>query len=213
MTPISELFEDIAYYTTYASMELAKELGPYAAFEGSEWDKGNLLGGKAIEQITTASKKPQRWIELMHDIQVFGVRNSHITAIAPNTSSSLLQGCSASILPVYSKFYYDKNSKGSSPIAPPFIDDFYWFYKENKVTDQNEVVDAVSVMQKWIDTGISMELLFNLNSGIYSEGAITAKDIFNVIMNAWEKGCKAIYYIRSVQKDDFGKSDCVSCAN
>ena len=32
---------------------------------------------------------------------------------------------------------------------------------------------------------------------------------------AWQEGCKAVYYIRTVQKDDFKESDrdCASCAN
>lgn len=47
--------------------------------------------------------------------------------------------------------------------------------------DQRLVVKAVATMQKWIDTGISMELIFNLNQGIYfpnePERALKAKDI------------------------------------
>lgn len=74
-------------------------------------------------------------------------------------------------------------------------------------------------MQQWIDTGISMELMFNLNAGVYfpdePERSIKAKDIFETLVLAWESGCKAIYYIRTVQKDSFKESGdgCVSCAN
>ncbi|MDB9496424.1 LAGLIDADG family homing endonuclease [Spirulina major CS-329] len=213
-TDISALFEDMGYHCTRYSMELAQERGAYPAFEGSEWSRGNVLGGRDLDWIDANATQPERWHQLARDIQTHGIRNSHVTAIAPNTSSSLVQGCTASILPTYSKFYYDKWAKGVVPIAPPFIGDRFWFYTENKVMDQRIVVDAVATIQQWIDTGISMELLFNLNEGVYRDGVLTAKDIYETLIHAWESGCKAIYYIRTVQKDNYKESDhCVACAN
>ncbi len=219
LAEISHLFEEVAYWCTSASMELAKERGAYTAFPGSEWSKGKLLGSKSLSEILPLTNDRERWQQLSQDVQTYGIRNSHITAIAPNTSSSLVQGCTASILPTYSKFFYDKWAKGTVPIAPPFIEDCFWFYRENKSLDQKIVVKAVAVMQQWIDTGISMELLFNLNQGIYfsdePQRAVKAKDIFETLVLAWKEGCKAVYYVRTVQKDDFKESSegCVACAN
>ena len=219
LTEISQLFEEVAYYCTHASMELAKERGAYAAFAGSEWSKGKLLGSKSLEEILPLSENKERWVQLSEDVRAYGIRNSHITAIAPNTSSSLVQGCTASILPAYSKFFYDKWAKGTVPIAPPFIEDCFWFYRENKSLDQKIVVKAVATMQQWIDTGISMELLFNLNQGVYfpeePERAVKAKDIYETLVMAWKEGVKAVYYVRTVQKDDFKESSegCAACAN
>ncbi|MFM7192646.1 MAG: ribonucleoside-diphosphate reductase subunit alpha, partial [Microcystaceae cyanobacterium] len=102
---------------------------------------------------------------------------------------------------------------------PPFITNCFWFYPENKGLDQRKVVKAVAAIQQWIDTGISMELLFNLNQGVYfpeePERCLNAKDIFETLVLAWEMGCKAIYYIRTVQKDNFKDSQeaCSACAN
>lgn len=156
------------------------------------------------------------WRWLRDKIVRTGIRNSHITAIAPNTSSSLIQGCTASILPVFSRFFVNKAGKGAVPIAPPFIADKYWFYAENKTLHQQAVVDMTALIQRYIDTGISMELMFNLNKGIYypnePDRAITAKEIYEILFSAWEQGIKAIYYIRSVQKDSFTDA-CSSCAN
>lgn len=219
LSEISHLFEEVAYWCTSASMELAKERGAYTAFAGSEWSKGKLLGSKSVAEILELAQDKERWIQLSQDVQTYGIRNSHITAIAPNTSSSLVQGCTASILPAYSKFFYDKWAKGTVPIAPAFIEDCFWFYRENKSLDQKIVVKAVATMQQWIDTGISMELLFNLNQGVYfpnePERAVKAKDIFETLVMAWREGCKAVYYVRTVQKDDFKESGegCVACAN
>lgn len=224
---ISHLFEEIGYYCTRTSMELAKERGAYPAFEGSEWSKGHLIGAKPVEwfvenatqKARTEGSRGKRWIELSEAIKKYGIRNSHITAIAPNTSSSLVQGCTASVLPAYSRFFYDKWAKGTVPIAPPFIKEYFWFYPENKTLEQTKVVKAIATMQQWIDTGISMELLFNLNQGVYfpdePERSLQAKDIFDTLMLSWQEGCKAVYYIRTVQKDNFKETDdtCSSCAN
>lgn len=216
---ISFLFEEIGYHCTRASMELAKERGAYPAFAGSEWSQGKLIGAKPIEWFLKNAQDKERWQQLSEAIQQFGIRNSHINAIAPNTSSSLVQGCTASILPVYSRFFYDRWAKGTVPIAPPFINKGLWFYQENKTLLQTKIVKAVATMQQWVDTGISMELIFNLNQGVYfpeePERAIKAKDIFETLILAWQEGCKAVYYIRTVQKDDFKESEesCSACAN
>jgi ribonucleoside-diphosphate reductase alpha chain len=209
---IASIVETIAFYTTNASMQLAKQSTPYPAYFGSSWHSGNLLGNLPLSTIKQRSKTTLNWTRLAEDIAKYGIRNSQIMAIAPNTSSALLQGCTAGVLPVYSKFHYDKFGKASIPVAPPFIKEGFWYYKENKVTDQQIIVRAIAAIQQWIDTGISMELLFNFNSGVYKEDAITAKDVYAVLMLAWKEGCKAVYYTRSVQKT-LDKSECVSCAN
>ncbi len=218
-TRISDLFENISYFCTYASMELAKQRGHYQAFSNSEWSQGKLLGAKPVEYFSSNASQPERWHQLAKSIQQFGIRNSHIAAVAPNTTSSLIQGCTASVLPVFKRVFTEKNSKGAIPNCPPFIKDFFWYYQENQNLDQKIVVQAIAEMQKWIDTGISMELLFNLNQGVYfpdePNRALTAKDIYETLVLAWESGCKAVYYVRTVQKDNFKESDnsCSSCAN
>lgn len=214
---IGNLFEEFGYWCTKASMELSKERGYYPAFNQSDWSKGLLIGSKSVDWYEQNSTEPQRWKDLSIDIQKYGIRNSHITAIAPNTSSALIQGCTSSVLPAYGRFHIDKNSKGATPIAPAFIEDRYWFYQENKYLHQAIVIDAIAEIQKWIDTGISAELLFNLNEGIYfpddPQRKIVAQDIYDVLFRAWEKGVKAIYYVRSVQNDTSKALDCDSCSN
>ena len=62
-------------------------------------------------------------------------------------------------------------------------------------------------------------MLKHLNKGIYlpeePESSLSATDIFKMFVTAWKNGCKAIYYVRTVQKDDFKDFDntCTSCAN
>ncbi len=208
---IKELFEDLSYYCTKASADLAVERGAYKAFKGSLWSKGWLIG-KPVDWFTQNASQPIRWKELSKQVQSTGIRNGTLTAIAPNTSSSLVQGCTASFLPTFSKFFTDKHSKGADPIIPPFIKQAFWFYPEAKSVDPQRIVEIVSeCIQPWIDTGISMELLFDLNNP-----QVNAKFIFDTLIMAWQKECKAVYYVRSIKKNENlvkDTDDCTYCAN
>ena len=202
---VSYLFENIAYYSIKASIDLAKTRSPFNAFKKSMWDDGTRLDGYIKKSIAK-----EKWEKLKEPLKKHGIRNSQLLAVAPNTSSALVQGCTPSVLPIFSKFYMDKNAKGTMPICPTFIKSRFWYYKEYKHMDIKAVNAVISEVQKWVDTGISYELIFNLNMP-----NITAKYIYECLIDAWEKNIKTIYYIRTIQKDgsSLEKQECVSCAN
>ncbi len=204
---VSELYEKIAYAGVKASIELAQERGVYQKYQGSEWSKG-IVFGKDKEWFANNDTflGKEKWDSLIDLLKESGIRNGGIFAIAPNTSTSLLMGSTASILPVFSKFFIDKASNGSVPVCPPLLSgETFWYYQENKNINQEIIIETVSQIQKWTDQGISMELYLNLNNGI------RAKDIYNLYMSAWKKKCKTVYYVRSIAlKAD---ESCVSCAN
>lgn len=204
---VDELFEKIAIYNIKASIELAKKKGTFGAYKGSDWNKG-LIFGKPQIWFEANAKHKQEWGQIFADLAKYGIRNSQISAIAPNTSSSLIQGCTASVLPIYSKFFVETHGKGSIPNCPPYIRDKFWFYQENRNIDQRKIIEVMSRINKWIDTGISIELMYNLNRDI------RAKDIYETIVSAWKKDIKTLYYTRTIQKDgsSAAKEECVSCA-
>jgi ribonucleoside-diphosphate reductase alpha chain len=206
---VDQLFEDISYNAVKASADLAVNRGAYPLCKGSAWHNG-IFFGKDKSYFIENSNQSERWLELIDQVQTTGIRNSQILAIAPNTSSALLQGCSSSVLPVFSKFHIDKNTNGAFPVCPPYVKERFWFYKENKYIDQRNLVDVIASIQKWIDQGISFELLFNLNNDI------RALDIYETVLKAWKNGCKTIYYTRTIQRDSSvteKKDECVSCVN
>jgi ribonucleoside-diphosphate reductase alpha chain len=212
---IERLFEDICFYTTQASVELAEERGAYPAFPGSEWSKGLILGGRDKEWVSDNSANPERWYALMGRLVVSGIRNSHILATAPNSSTSLVQGTTASFLPVFSRLTIDKNGAGINTIVPLYIKEAFHFYQESRYTHPSVVVSAAATIQKWVDTGLSTELLFNFNEHAYGLDIVaTAKDLNDVYMQAWREGLKTVYYVRSVWQDTVTeKSECHSCAS
>lgn len=210
---IGELFEEFAYQSTLRSAELAEERGAYKAFHQSEWSNGKLLGAKSLEWLQENSQNYDRWVKLAAKISKTGIRNSHVTAIAPNTSSSILQGCTASVLPTFRRDFFNQGEKSRNPVVPPHLNrQTWWYYLENYRLDQRIVVDAIAEIQKWIDTGISMELIFNPNPDVLPF-PVDAPHVREVIFRAWDGGCKAIYYVRTVQKDTVGAAACSGCAN
>jgi ribonucleoside-diphosphate reductase alpha chain len=95
-----------------------------------------------------------------------------------------------------------------------YIDTHRWYYDVNQRLDQRVLIGAVAEMQKWIDTGISMEFLFNYNPDTQVKGKVNAKVLYDTYIDAWKNGLKTVYYMRSVQEDKTKeKSECSACAN
>ena len=205
---INSIFERIAIYSIKASALLAKDRGAYKAFKGSKWDKG-LFYGKDSEYYRKNSKFKDEWAEAFYLVENHGLRNGELTAIAPNTSTSLLMGSTASVIPTFSRFFIEKNQRGAIPRTVKHLKDRAWFYPEFKNVNPITYVKIMAKIGSWVTQGVSMELLFDLNKGI------KAKDIYDTLITAWEEGCKSVYYIRTIQKNTNNiaeKEECESCS-
>lgn len=205
---IDELFEEIALYSLKSSALLAKERGSYPMFKGSQWDRG-VFFQKDEKWYLENSKYSQKWQEVFELVKEYGIRNGELTAVAPNTSTSLLMGSTASVNPTFSRFYIEKNQKGAVPRVVKYLKDRSWFYPEFKNVDPQTYVKIMGRIGKWTTQGVSMELIFDLNKNI------RAKDIYDTLMTAWKEGCKSVYYIRTIQKSTNimnEKEECESCS-
>ncbi|MCS5421827.1 MULTISPECIES: ribonucleoside-diphosphate reductase subunit alpha [Psychrilyobacter] len=205
---VDKLFEKIALYTLKGSALLARERGQYKLFSGSSWDRG-IFFGKEKQYYIDNSEIANEWAEVFEMVAAYGIRNGELTAVAPNTSTSLLMGATASVNPVFSRFFIEKNQKGAVPRVVKHLNDRSWFYSEAKKIDPKEYVHVMSKISRWITQGVSMELLYDLNKDI------KAKDIYDTIMTAWKTQCKSIYYTRTIQKNSNivrEKEECESCS-
>ena len=202
---IDAAFDLVSLAAFEESVELAKERDVFGAYDQSEFPKGIVLG-KPLSWFTEKSVVPDQWAKLFADIQKYGIRNSQLKAIAPNTSTSLLQGCSPTTLPVFNKSY---QSRGVT-VMPPYIKEKFWFYKEYRRYKQDKIIDFVATIQQWVDTGISFEFCYDLN-----EPRNNGRYIISNIVKASESGVKAIYYTRSIVKDRgmTEKTECEVCSN
>ena len=205
---ISQVFERIAAYALKASAFLARDRGQYPAFVGSKWSQG-IFFGKTQDWYEKHSKYSDVWKEVFYLVDQYGLRNGELTAIAPNTSTSLLMGATASVVPTFSRFFIEKNQSGATPRVVKYLKDRAWFYPEFKNVDPKTYVKITSKIGQWTTQGVSMELLFDLNKNV------RAKDIYDTLLTAWETGCKSVYYVRTIQKNTNimnEKEECESCS-
>ncbi|WP_175615868.1 ribonucleoside-diphosphate reductase subunit alpha [Piscibacillus halophilus] len=190
-----QLYEQIAYLTIQASKDLAKEKGAYPYFEGSKWSNGRYFEDRGYDS--------PEWDELKQEVEQHGVRNGYLMAVAPNSSTSLIAGSTASIDPIFKKFYSEEKKNYKIPVtAPDLSPKTFWLYKSAYEIDHTWTIEQNKARQKHIDQSIS----FNF----YVKNNIKAKDLLDLHLKAWKAKFKTTYYTRSTSSDI---EDCESCAS
>ncbi|AZB44775.1 ribonucleoside-diphosphate reductase subunit alpha [Bacillus sp. FJAT-42376] len=191
----NQLYEKISYLTIQASSELAKEKGAYPAFEGSGWATGTYFENRGYQS--------DEWQALQQQIAENGMRNGYLMAVAPNASTSIIAGSTASIDPIFQKVYSEEKKDYKIPVtAPDLSPETTWYYKSAYFTDQHWSIEQNAARQRHIDQSIS----FNF----YVLNTIKAKELLDLHMSAWSAGLKTTYYVRSTSSLI---EDCDSCAS
>ncbi len=99
-----EIFETLYFAAVTASMEMAKEEGPYSSFEGSPISKGEFqhnLWGMKDEELSGRWD----WASLRKEVMEHGVRNSLLVAPMPTASTSQILGNNEAFEPYTSNIY------------------------------------------------------------------------------------------------------------
>ncbi|VXB23073.1 Ribonucleoside-diphosphate reductase [Flavobacterium sp. 9AF] len=99
-----EIFETIYFAAVTASMELAKEEGPYSTFEGSPISQGEFqynMWGLKDEDLSGRWD----WASLRKEVMTNGVRNSLLLAPMPTASTSQILGNNEAFEPYTSNIY------------------------------------------------------------------------------------------------------------
>ncbi|WP_289357003.1 ribonucleoside-diphosphate reductase subunit alpha [Paenibacillus sp. S-12] len=186
------LYEKINYLAIQASMKLAKEKGAYPLFAQSEWENGRYFSEREYTTGTREGKfvTTEQWRELAAQVQANGMRNAWLMAVAPNGSTSIIAGSTASIDPVYDLLSYEEKTtyKIANP-APDLSEKTIWYYKTAFRLDQNWSIRMAAARQRHIDQAQS----FNL----YVRPDIRAVEFLSLHLHAWKAGLKSTYYVRS----------------
>ncbi len=228
--------EAVSYHAIAASTELAEERGPYASFAGSLWSRGilpidsiRLLAeqrGEALDMDTSATLD---WDALRERIRRTGMRNSNCLAIAPTATIANIVGVSPSIEPTYRNLFVKSNLSGEFTVVNPhlvaalkarglwdavLVNDLKYFdgsvqviervpealkalYATAFEIDPNWLVEAASRRQKWLDQSQSLNLYMAEASGPKLDA---------LYRNAWRRGLKTTYYLRSLGATHVEKS-------
>lgn len=99
-----EIFETLYFAAVTASMEMAKEEGPYSTFEGSPMSQGEFqfnLWGLKDEDLSGRWD----WASLRKEVVANGVRNSLLVAPMPTASTSQILGNNEAFEPYTSNIY------------------------------------------------------------------------------------------------------------
>ncbi len=99
-----EIFETLYFAAVTASMEMAKEEGPYSSYEGSPISQGDFqynLWGIKDEELSGRWD----WAKLRKDVMKSGVRNSLLVAPMPTASTSQILGNNECFEPYTSNIY------------------------------------------------------------------------------------------------------------
>ena len=99
-----EIFETLYFAAVTASMEMAKEEGPYSTFEGSPISQGEFqynLWGMKDEELSGRWD----WAALRKEVMEHGVRNSLLVAPMPTASTSQILGNNEAFEPYTSNIY------------------------------------------------------------------------------------------------------------
>jgi ribonucleoside-diphosphate reductase alpha chain len=228
--------ELISYYAIEASSDLAKERGQYSSYEGSLWSKGilpidsiDLLHQSRGQYLKQDRTHQLDWEALRVKVRTQGMRNSNTMAIAPTATISNICGVSQSIEPTYQNLYVKSNLSGEFTVVNPYlvadlkalqlwdevmINDLKYFNgsvqpinripKELKARyatafeiDPTWLVEAGSRRQKWLDQAQSLNVYMAKPSG---------KKLDDLYRQAWVRGLKTTYYLRSLGASNAEKS-------
>ncbi len=171
-----------------ASIELAKEKGAFPLCDKDKYSKG-----KFVATLPVAIKR---------DIKKYGIRNSHLTSIAPTGTISLLAGnVSSGLEPVFA-FSYTRKIRNTSENDTTTVQIMDYALKKYKELDKKsskdktlpeyfvtssdikpeEHLDIQAALQKYVDSSISKTI--NIPTDYPFE------DFKNIYMKAYERGLK-----------------------
>ncbi|QDP53523.1 MAG: putative ribonucleoside-diphosphate reductase subunit alpha [Prokaryotic dsDNA virus sp.] len=182
---VEEWMEAIALSAYSASIELAKEKGPFPLFDA----EGFLRKGSFA-----AERLP---IEMQDDIRQHGIRNALLTSIAPTGTISLYAGnVSSGIEPIFAYGYTRKVLQADgSKVEEEVVDYAVALYQEMHPGEElpdyfttaqhlkpSEHLRMQAAAQHWVDSSISKTI--NVPEDISFE------DFRNVYEDAYDEGCK-----------------------
>ena len=186
MTWAERVFRTLRNETYSASADIARQKGPFPMYR-PEYTKSNFIRTLPYH--------------LKNKIKKFGIRNSHLTSIAPTGTISLVaDNVSGGIEPVFSHYYdrtinvVDKN--GKMVTRTERVKD-YAYERNIKGVTAGEVsidqhVEILALASEYVDSAVSK----TCNVG----DKITFEEFKNVYIDAFNKGCKGITTFRAAGK-------------
>jgi ribonucleoside-diphosphate reductase alpha chain len=229
--------EAISYFAIDASSNLAEERGAYATFAGSLWSRGilpidslKLLQQERGEQYLEVDMSAKLdWSALRAKVQLKGMRNSNVMAIAPTATIANITGVSQSIEPTYQNLYVKSNLSGEFTVVNPFmvrdlkalglwdkvmVNDIKYYDGSLQAIERiptelkQKYATAFEIEPRWLVDAASrrqkwIDQAQSLNLYI---GNASGKKLDITYRMAWIRGLKTTYYLRALSATSAEKS-------
>jgi ribonucleoside-diphosphate reductase alpha chain len=198
-----KIFDELSYNCIKASVELAKERGRYEKFEESKWADGVLpidIANENAISIVPYKINKKKWNALRKDIQLFGIRNAALMAIAPTATSGKAINATESIEPIQMLFYREEGTFSANTIVPNFRKNNK-YYKTAFDCDTEKLIELAAIRQIYLDQSQSVNLYF--------ANPDSAMELTKHHLKAFNLGVKTLYYMKSMKDSD--EYVCESC--
>ena len=205
-----QIMEDVYYYLVKGAIQLAKERGRYAYFEGSRWEEGVFHWELYEDHFSKVEKRlgvklnyPIRhdWEELRRELKKYGTRFEFLTSIPPGATSSLVLNFTEGIEPIR-EFKIVKEGTYNIPFLAPNLAQNRPYYEKAWEIPTEQLLYLAAVRQKFLDQSQSLNL--------YEKNPESAFSIIKTIILAEELGIKSLYYLNTLKKGEI-EEECEGC--
>ena len=215
-----EIFETIYFAAVTASMELAKEEGPYSTFKGSPISQGEFQYNMWGLQDSDLSGRWD-WSSLRKEVMEHGVRNSLLLAPMPTASTSQILGNNEAFEPYTSNLYTRRVLSGefivvNKHLLQDLVELGIWNedLKQEIMRNNGSIQNIAGIPQEIKDLyrtvwEMSMRDIIDMSRqrgyfidqsqslNLFMEGATIAK-LNSMHFYAWKSGLKTgMYYLRT----------------
>jgi ribonucleoside-diphosphate reductase alpha chain len=220
--------EAVAYYSYWASTDLAEERGRYASYKDSLWDRGilpqdtlELLRDERGGYVEIDMAESMDWKALRERIKHHGMRNSNCLAIAPTATIANIIGVSASIEPTFQNLFVKSNLSGEFTVVNEYlVTDLktlgLWdevMVADLKYFDGNLArIDRVSPeLRRLYATAFEVDPVWIVEAAARRQKWIDQSQSLNIYIGqasgkkldetyklAWQRGLKTTYYLRAM---------------
>ena len=215
----TNLAEERGAYQSFEGSLWSQGVLPIDSIQALADARGTSPDGQAYLEQDTSTRLD--WDGLRDRVKTIGMRNSNCMAIAPTATIANITGVSQSIEPTYQNLYVKSNLSGEFTVVNPYLvadlkerglwdqvmahdlkyfdgsvlpidripDDLKALYKCAFEIDANWLIKAGSRRQKWLDQAQSLNLYMSQPNG---------KKLDQLYKNAWLRGLKTTYYLRTM---------------
>jgi len=209
LNKLHSFVEGWSYYLIKASIDLAEEKGACPKSNETKYSQGVFpinTYKRELDEIVSPEYRMD-WVSLGAKAQLVGIRNSTLMALMPSETSAQISNATNGIEPPRALVSVKQSKDGVLKQVVPEVRklknkyDLLWDQKSPE-----GYIKIVSVLQKFIDQGISVNTSYNPK--FYEDEQIPMSVMLGHLLMFYKYGGKQLYYFNT--NDNAGEIDMIS---